>query len=184
MKRYKRRLVCNTCEKAKLREEGIRKLNTKCGYEMVIIIRTPKEKNPSVRKRSYHSRSMRSSTEPLQGLSNQVGDVISLNIQNHSSFDVLYMLASQEANRVQQSVVINNSTHNGDLAVDGSTPIPVVKAEWRVTPCSIPIPVKEEPSEVNSTAPIIFHGSSPSSYMGGASMYYPMCLYGCPYSKQ
>ena len=127
---------------------------------------------------------MHESTERLQVLSNQVAEILSLDFQSHSSFDVLYMLASQEASRVQQPKVVKSSTDGMDLCLDGSPPMPIMKAEWRVSPCPMPIPFKGEPSEVNSNAPIIFHGSSPSSYVCNSSMYYPMCLYGYPYSKQ
>ena len=126
---------------------------------------------------------MRESTERLQVLSNQVAKILSLNFQSHSSFDVLYMLASQEANRVQQPMVVKSSTDGMYLCLDGSPPMPIMKAEWRNSPYPMPIPVKREPSEVNSNAPFIFHGSSPSSYVCNSSMYYPMCLYGYPYSK-
>ena len=43
MDSYKRRLVCNTCEKAKLREEGIKKLNTKYGFWVVFNLESLKK---------------------------------------------------------------------------------------------------------------------------------------------
>lgn len=111
-----------------------------------------------------------------------------LYIQSASSFDALYMLASQEVKRVKQPVVVQNVVKGSDdvigLSMDGSPPAPTVTAEWRVTPRHFLIPVKEEPDMINSGTSAFLHGSSQTSYVYNPSVYYPVYPYGYPYSKQ
>lgn len=99
---YKRRLVCNSCEKVKLREEAAKRNEAKLVFLSRIILGVRKESRRSLQNPS-------NTRERTLALLKKLDSCFSLIDQASSSFDLLCEIASSEAKLLTLPVADQNS---------------------------------------------------------------------------